>query len=43
MTIADAGTPSRWYFQLKKEWADAHAEGRAFQNPILKTILRWKS
>jgi phenylpropionate dioxygenase-like ring-hydroxylating dioxygenase large terminal subunit len=43
MTIKDAGTPGHWYFLLKKEWALACAEGRAFVNPIKESILRWRS
>jgi phenylpropionate dioxygenase-like ring-hydroxylating dioxygenase large terminal subunit len=41
MTIPDAGTPGRWYFQLKKEWADCHAKRRPFKNPVPDTVLRW--
>ncbi len=43
MTIPDAGTPGKWYFQLKKEWAEAHIAGRAFKNPVVESILRWKT
>lgn len=42
-TIKDAGTPGAWYLLLKKEWSDAHAEKRAFINPIPDSILRWRS
>lgn len=43
MTIKDAGTPGHWYFLLKKEWNEATEKGRAFINPIKKSILRWKT
>ena len=43
MTIPDAGTPGKWYFQLKKEWAEATLAGRAFKNPVVESILRWKT
>jgi phenylpropionate dioxygenase-like ring-hydroxylating dioxygenase large terminal subunit len=43
MTIPDAGTPGRWYFQLKKEWAEAHSTGRPFRNPVIQSVLRWKT
>jgi phenylpropionate dioxygenase-like ring-hydroxylating dioxygenase large terminal subunit len=43
MTVKDAGTPGRWYFQLKKAWADASREGRAFINPVKESYLRWRS
>ncbi len=43
MTIRDSGTPSKWYFALKKEWNDSQDEGRPFVNPIEETILRWRT
>ncbi len=43
MTIRDAGTPGRWYFELKKAWNEAARTGRPFQNPVKSTFLRWKS
>lgn len=43
MTIKDAGTPGRWYFDLKREWAAAAEEGRPFINPIKETVLRWRT
>ena len=43
MTIKDSGTPGLWYFLLKREWNEAHAQGRAFVNPIKKSILRWRT
>lgn len=43
MTIKDVGTPSSWYFQLKREWNTATEEGRAFINPIKEKVLRWKT
>lgn len=42
-TIKDAGTPGAWYLRLKKEWAEAKREGRAFKNPVPDTFLRWMS
>ncbi len=43
MTIKDAGTPGNWYFQVKREWNDAHEKGRPFVNPIKEKILRWRT
>jgi phenylpropionate dioxygenase-like ring-hydroxylating dioxygenase large terminal subunit len=43
MLVRDADTPARWYFRLKKEFADAEAQGRAFKNPVEETVLRWRS
>lgn len=43
MLIKDADTQARWYFQLKAEYERAQAEGRAFENPVRETTLRWKS
>lgn len=42
-TIKDAGTPGRWYFDLKREWMQASHEGRPFKNPIKPSTLRWKT
>jgi len=41
--IDDADTPAKWYLKLKREFARAQAEGRAFANPVPDTTLRWKS
>lgn len=41
--IDDADKQAKWYQQLKREWANSRAEGRAFANPIEPTTLRWKS
>jgi len=43
MLVKDADTLARWYFGLKKEFALAAAEGRAFRNPVTDTTLRWRS
>lgn len=43
MLIQDADTPAIWYFRLKKEWAAAQAENRAFVNFVPETTLRWRS
>lgn len=43
MLIRDADLPAMWYFRIKKEWASARAEGRAFVNPVKETTLRWRS
>ncbi|MGY9005614.1 MAG: Rieske 2Fe-2S domain-containing protein [Alphaproteobacteria bacterium] len=41
--IDDADTPAKWYLKIKREFANAQAEGRAFKNPVEKTTLRWRS
>ncbi len=41
--IDDADKQAKWYQQLKREWAGARAEGRAFNNPVEAATLRWKS
>lgn len=43
LLIRDADTQARWYHQLKNEFVRAQAEGRAFNNPVKETILRWRS
>jgi len=43
MLIDDADTQAKWYYRLKKEYAEAAAEGRPFQNPVSERVLRWRS
>jgi len=43
MTIRDAGTPGRWYFELKKAWNEAARTGRPFVNPVKDSFLKWMS
>jgi phenylpropionate dioxygenase-like ring-hydroxylating dioxygenase large terminal subunit len=41
--IDDADTQARWYYQLKREYRRACAEGRPFDNPVKPRTLRWRS
>ena len=41
--IDDADTQARWYYQLKREYRRARAEGRPFENPVKPRTLRWRS
>lgn len=43
MLVKDADTLARWYFGLKREYAAAQMEKRAFVNPVEETVLRWRS
>ncbi|PHR93814.1 MAG: 2Fe-2S ferredoxin [Robiginitomaculum sp.] len=43
MLVGDADMQARWYFALKKEWALAQAENRAFKNPVKTRTLSWRS
>ena len=43
MLVEGADTQIRWYYKLQKEWHQAQAENRPFQNPILPTTLKWRS
>ncbi|MEP7211080.1 MAG: aromatic ring-hydroxylating dioxygenase subunit alpha, partial [Alphaproteobacteria bacterium] len=43
MWIDDIDIQAKWYLTLKKEWAAARSEGRAFANPIEPRTLRWRS
>ncbi len=43
MLINDADTQAKWYFALKKEWAESLEQKRAFQNPVKDVTLSWKS
>lgn len=41
--IDDADRQAKWYQALKREWAACRREGRAFENPVPPTVLRWRS
>lgn len=41
--IDDADRQAKWYQQLKREWTASRTEGRAFDNPVQATVLRWRS
>jgi len=43
MLINDADVQAKWYYRLKREWSEARAEGRAFENPVDARVLRWQS
>jgi phenylpropionate dioxygenase-like ring-hydroxylating dioxygenase large terminal subunit len=43
MLIKDADTQAKWYFALKKEWAESQKENRPFQHPVPETELKWRS
>lgn len=43
MLINDADTQAKWYYALKKEWAESHLAKRDFQNPVKETVLSWIS
>lgn len=43
MLINDADTQAKWYFALKKEWAEHLEHHRNFNNPVPETILKWRS
>jgi len=43
MLVDDADRPAKWYYRLKREWAAARAEGRAFVNPVKPRTLHWRS
>lgn len=43
MLINDADTQAKWYFMLKKEWAEHIQQKRSFNNPVPETTLKWRS
>jgi hypothetical protein len=43
MLVGDADLQARWYYQLKREYRRARAEGRNFENPVEARTLRWRS
>ncbi len=43
MLIDDADVQAKWYQKLKREWVKHREEGRAFENPVKETVLKWRS
>lgn len=43
MLINDADSQAKWYYALKKEWAESAAAARGFQNPVRDVTLSWRS
>lgn len=43
MLIRDADQLFIWYQRIKKELAEARAEGRSFVNPVKAATLRWRT
>lgn len=43
MLINDADAQAKWYFALKKEWAESSILNRDFVNPVPDVTLSWKS
>ncbi len=43
MLVDDADTQAKWYFALKKAWAQSHKTGVAFVNPVKARTLKWRS
>lgn len=43
LLIEDADTQAKWYHAIKREWARAREEGRAFKNPVTAKTLKWRS
>ncbi|HEY3889662.1 MAG TPA: aromatic ring-hydroxylating dioxygenase subunit alpha, partial [Caulobacteraceae bacterium] len=41
--IDDADAQAKWYQALKREWTASRAAGRAFQNPVKASVLKWRS
>lgn len=40
--IKDSDTPARWYYQLRREFAQSQVEQRPFQNPVKDQVLQWR-
>lgn len=44
MLVRDPDQQAKWYFRLKKAWAEATETGEPFRNPVTdETTLRWRS
>lgn len=43
MLVGDPDIQARWYYRLKREYNAARTENRAFENPVERRTLRWRS
>ncbi len=43
MFVGDADAQARWYYAVKKEWAAARSQNRAFVHPVKETILKYRT
>jgi len=43
MLLGDSDRQFLWYMKLKREWAAAHTDGRAFVNPLSADTLSWRT
>lgn len=41
--VDDADTQIKWYYRMKKAWAEAQDGGRPFVNPTPEAVLRWRT
>jgi hypothetical protein len=41
MLLGDPDTQARWYFELKRHWTSAQANGAEFVNPLKPQRLKW--
>jgi phenylpropionate dioxygenase-like ring-hydroxylating dioxygenase large terminal subunit len=41
--VDDADTQIKWYYRMKREWAEAQSDGRPFDNPVHEATLRWRT
>ena len=43
MFVGDPDAQVRWWLRLRREHAEAEAEGRPFSNPLRERTLQWRS
>ena len=43
MFVGDPDAQVRWWLRLRREHAEAEAEGRPFRNPLRERMLQWRS
>lgn len=43
MLIHDSDIQAKWYFALKRSWAEAQITGAQFKNPVQAKTLKWRS
>jgi phenylpropionate dioxygenase-like ring-hydroxylating dioxygenase large terminal subunit len=43
MMLGQVDEQAKWYYKSKREWANCRTSGRAYENPVVPTTLKWLS
>jgi hypothetical protein len=43
LMLGQVDEQAKWYYKSKREWTASRAAGRAYENPVSPTTLKWLS